>query len=74
MKRQEATLLGYKILYDRSGKLISERLSTDIEALKPYFKPEEFATLEIVLRDGTRKLDEIHSYIENNLNARIMTN
>ena len=24
-KREEATLLGYKLLYDRSGKLITER-------------------------------------------------
>ena len=73
MKRKEATLLGYKLLYDRSGKLITERLSTDITELKPYFKKEEYATLRVIMREGTKKLDEIHNYIESNLNARIMT-
>tara|TARA_R100001015_G_scaffold15626_1_gene7549 strand:+ start:512 stop:736 length:225 start_codon:yes stop_codon:yes gene_type:complete len=72
MKRKEATLLGYKILYDRSGKLISERLHTDITELKPYFNKEEYATLTVILREGCKKLDEIHNYLETNLNARIM--
>ena len=72
MKRKEATLLGYKVLYNRSGKLITERLSTDISKLKPYFSKEEYATLQTVVREGTKKLDEIHNYIESNLNARKM--
>ena len=73
MKRKEATLLGYKLLYDRSGKLITERLYTDIKQLKPYFNKEDYATLTVLLREGTKKLDEIHNYLETNLNARIMT-
>ena len=35
-KRKEALVLGYKLLYDRSGKLVSERTSTDISSLKDY--------------------------------------
>ena len=73
MKRKEATLLGYKLLYDRSGKLITERLYTDIKQLKPYFNKEDYATLSVLLREGTKKLDEIHNYLETVLNARIMT-
>ena len=73
MKRKEATLLGYKLLYDRSGKLITERLHTDIKQLKPYFNKEDYATLTVLLREGTKKLDEIHNYLETGLNARIMT-
>ena len=73
MKRKEATLLGYKLLYDRSGKLITERLYTDIKQLKPYFNKEDYATLSVLLREGTKKLDEIHNYLETSLNARIMT-
>ena len=56
MKRKEATLLGYKLLYDRSGKLITERLHTDIKQLKPYFNKEEYATLTVLLREGTTRL------------------
>ena len=73
MKQKEATLLGYKVLYSRTGKLITERVSTDIKELKPYFSPEEYATLQTLMREGAVKLDEIHSYLEETLNARRMT-
>ena len=73
MNKKEATLLGYKVLYNRAGKLITERTSTDITLLKQYFTAEEYATLQTVVREGTNKLDEIHNYIEVNLNARRMT-
>ena len=72
-KRKEATLIGYKLLYNRSGKLITERTSTDITELKPYFSKEEYATLQTLIRETTVKLDEIHNYIEANLNARRMS-
>ena len=71
--KQEATLLGYKFLYNRAGKLITERTSTDIKKLKPYLTTEEYETLKTVVREGTVKLDEIHNYVEANLNARVMT-
>ena len=72
MKREEATLIGYKLLYNRAGKLITERISTDIKQLKPYFSKEEYATLQTLIRETTVKLDEIHNYVEANLNARRM--
>ena len=34
MKREEATLLGYRFLYNRAGQLITERITTDIKHLK----------------------------------------
>ena len=70
--KKEATLVSYKLLYDRYGKLITERSSTDISGLKKFLSKEEFTTLEVVLREATAKLDSIHSYIETHLNARIM--
>ena len=73
MKREEAILIGYKLLYDKSGKLITERISTDITKLKPFFNKKEYATLKTIIREGTVKLDEIHNHIEANLNARIMS-
>ncbi|MAO21951.1 MAG: hypothetical protein CMJ25_14490 [Phycisphaerae bacterium] len=71
-KREEAELLGYKLLYNRTGNLVTERLSTDITQLKKYFSVEEYATLNTIVREATKKLDEVHSYIESNLNARKM--
>jgi hypothetical protein len=71
-KREEAELLGYKLLYNRTGNLVTERLSTDITQLKKYFSVEEYSTLNTIVREATKKLDEVHSYIESNLNARKM--
>jgi len=72
-KRKEALVLGYKLLYDRSGKLVSERTSTDISSLKNYLSKEEYHTLDTVLREANLKLDNVHSYLENYLSARVMT-
>ena len=71
-KREEAELLGYKLLYNRTGNLVTERLSTDITELKKYFSTEEYSILHTIVREATKKLDEVHSYIEANLNARKM--
>ena len=71
--KKEATLLGYKFIYNRAGKLVTERTSTDVTKLKPYLTVEEYETLKTIVREGTAKLDEIHNYVEANLNARVMT-
>ena len=73
MNKKEAVLLGYKVLYNRAGKLITERVSTDIKELKPYLIDEEYATLQ-TLWDRQVKLDEIHNHIEANQNARMWNN
>jgi len=73
-KREEAQLIGYKLLYNRAGNLVTERTSTDIRELKKYFSVEEYALLQTVVREATKKLDDVHNYIEANLNARKMTN
>jgi nanoRNase/pAp phosphatase (c-di-AMP/oligoRNAs hydrolase) len=73
-KRTEAKLLGYNLFYDRTGKLLTERTSTDISALKKFLSAEEFNTLTVVLREATTKLDTIHNEIEAHLNARLLTN
>jgi hypothetical protein len=71
-KRTEAKLLGYDLFYDRTGKLVTERTSTDISALKDYLSKEEYNTLEIVVREATAKLDRIHNEIEAHLNGRLL--
>ena len=73
IKRDEAILLAYKLIYNRAGNLVTERTSVDITELKKYFTVEEYSTLQTVMREATKKLDEVHNYIEANLNARKMT-
>ena len=71
-RRNEAKLLSYTLLYDRSGKLVTERTSTDITDLKKYFTLEEYETLKTIMREATQQLDTVHNHIEACLNARIM--
>tara|TARA_E500000318_G_C3514453_1_gene193735 strand:- start:405 stop:638 length:234 start_codon:yes stop_codon:yes gene_type:complete len=71
-KRKEARLLSYSLLYDKTGKLITERTSTDIKELEKFFTPEEYQTLRTIIREATQQLDTVHNHIEACLNARIM--
>ena len=70
MKRQEAKLLGFDIIYSRKGELVTEVTSTDISSLEKYFTKEEYNILETVLRTARTELDKIHNRIEADLNAR----
>jgi len=73
-KRTEAKLIGYNLFFDKTGKLVTERTSTDITSLEPLFSKEEFNTLKVVLREATTKLDNIHYEIEAHLNSRKLGN
>jgi CO dehydrogenase/acetyl-CoA synthase beta subunit len=72
-KRTEAKLVSYTLFYDLTGKLVTERTSTDIKDLEKFFTPEEYNTLKTVLREATTKLDKIHNEIEAHLNARLLS-
>ena len=69
-KREEARLLSYTLLYDKSGKLITERVSTDIEKLKNFLTVEDYNTLKMTIREATTELDRVHTKIEAHLNGR----
>jgi len=71
-KRTEAKLIGYNLFFDLTGKLVTERTSTDIKELKKFFTTEEYSTLATVIRETTAKLDKIHNELEAHLNARIL--
>ena len=69
-KREDARLLSYTLLYDKSGKLITERVSTDIEKLKNFLTVEDYNTLKMTIREATTELDRVHNKIEAHLNGR----
>ena len=71
-KRTEAKLVGYNLFYDLTGKLVTERTSTDIKDLEKFFTPEEYNTLKTIIREATSKLDKIHNEIDAHLNGRLM--
>ena len=71
-KRKEARLLAYSLLYDKTGKLVTERVSTDITKLKKFLKKEDYVLMTTIVRELTVHLDTIHNKIEAHLNARKM--
>ena len=71
IKREEAKLLAYTVLFNKQGQLITERISTDIKKLKKFLNKEDFNLLQSVVRSATRELDGVHNKIEADLNARI---
>jgi|TARA_R100001244_G_C5133106_1_gene126267 hypothetical protein len=71
MKKNEATLISYKLIIDQKGKVYSERSVSDIDQLEERFTVVLFNTLKTILRNTTVELDKIHNKLEADLNARI---
>ena len=64
MKKNEATLISYKLVIDQKGKVYSERSVSDIDQLEERFTVVLFNTLKTVLRNTTVELDKIHNKLE----------
>tara|TARA_Y100001973_G_C5192226_1_gene331740 strand:- start:1547 stop:1765 length:219 start_codon:yes stop_codon:yes gene_type:complete len=71
MKKNEATLISYKLVIDQKGKVYSERSVSDIDQLEERLNPIMFSTLKTTLRTASSELDTIHNKIEADLNCRI---
>ena len=69
-KKNEAILISYKILFDKKGNLVTERISTDIKKLKKYLNIEDYNILRSTIYEATLRLNEIHNQIEVALDAR----
>lgn len=69
-KKKEATLLGYKIIFDTKGNLVTERTTTDIKDIKNLFTKKDYYILKSIIREATLRLDNVHSQIETALDAR----
>ena len=69
-KREEAKLLGYELLFNKQGQLITERTTTDITILAKQLSKEDFNLLQSTIRSATRELDSVHNKIEADLNGR----
>ena len=71
MKKNEATLISYKLVIDQKGKVYSERSISDIDEIEERFNPIMFSTLKTTLRTARTELDKIHNKIESDLNCRL---
>ena len=69
-KNTETTLIGYKVIFDSKGNLVTERTSSDIEPIKHLFNKKDYSLLKSIIREATLRLDTVHNQIEVALDAR----
>ena len=69
-KKTEATLVGYKVLFDKKGNLMTERTSTDLKYLESVLSRRDYNILRTVIYEATIRLNDIHNQIEVALDAR----
>ena len=66
----EATLLTFKIVLDVKGNLVSDLGGLPIKDVNKVFKNENDAyVIKKIIREGTIKLQGIHNYLEDEVNA-----
>jgi hypothetical protein len=69
-KKTEATLVGYRVLFDKKGNLMTERTSTDLKYLESVLSRRDYNILRTVIHEATIRLNDIHNQIEVALDAR----
>ena len=69
-KKTEATLVGYRVLFDKKGNLITERTSTDLKYLKSTLSRRDYNLIRTIIHETTVRLNDIHNQIEVALDAR----
>ena len=66
----EATLLTFKIVLDVKGNLVSDLGGLPIKDVDKVFRNENYAyVIKKIIREGTLKLQGIHKYLEDEVNA-----
>lgn len=66
----EANIIGYKILVDSSGKLVTEKSIAEISKVKDNLTPYTYSTLQTIIRIVDVEFKRIHNLIETELDAR----
>ena len=68
--RIEATLLSFKVALDAKGKIWTDIGGLPVKEIKHVFKNREDAhVIEILIREGTIKLKNLHRYLEDEVTA-----
>jgi len=68
--RIEATLLTFKVALDTKGNIWTDIGGLPLKEIKHVFKNREDAhVIEILIREGTIKLKNLHRYLEDEVTA-----
>ena len=66
---KEGNILSFSILIDKSGALVTELSGLPEREAHKVFKGDDLILIRKVIREGLLKLDKVHLYLENELDA-----
>ena len=66
---KDGNILSFRILIDKSGNLVTELSGLPEREAHKVFKGDDLILIRKVIREGLLKLDKVHLYLENELDA-----
>ena len=66
---KEGNILSFRILIDSTGNLVTELSGLPEREAHKVFKGEDLILIRKIIREGLVKLDKLHNYLENELDA-----
>jgi hypothetical protein len=66
---KEGNILSFRILIDSGGNLVTELSGLPEHEAYKVFKGEDLILIRKIIREGLVKLDKLHAYLENELDA-----
>ena len=69
LSKNEATVLGFKILIDSKGNVVTEMCGIPEQSLHKAFKGDELETMRNIVHLTKPKLEELHGFLESELSA-----
>ena len=70
---KEGNLLSFKIIIDETGNLVTEISGVPEDQLHKLFKDGELMLIRKILKEARPKLEGLHNYLENELDAMVFT-
>ena len=68
-KKKEANILGFKIVINSEGVVVTEMSGIPEKDLHKVFKNDELELMRKIITLAKPKLEEIHNYLEDELSA-----
>ena len=69
MSSEEGNLVSFKVFLSRDGSIVSELKHLPIYEIDNLFSEEDVATIAKIIREGLRKLEPLHKYLEKEVQA-----
>jgi len=69
MSSEEGNLVSFKVFLARDGNIVTELKNLPIHEVDNLFAKEDVATIAKIIREGRRKLEPLHKYLEKEVQA-----